>query len=177
MPVFARTKLLMEEYCITLRPILEFTYTGPNPEKAYTKMIDILVNDLGIPRENIQEKSFVWDRSGPEEKFKSGIEATKNFDKYSYMQLEVNISGSVKPSKEFGKEGSVNVSMKGMVRTEYPQDTVWERSFLYEIFRMFYHRVFYQDQRKKYLDNCRDWMLNAQSEMKKFFNLLPKMGG
>jgi len=176
MPVFARTKLLLEERCISLRPRLELNFTGPNPQKAYNKVMDILVHDMKIPRENIQEKEFDWERSTEVESFTAKFEVIKDFDKFSYMFLEISLKGSIKPSKEFGKEGKVNVVIEGIVRTEYPQDTTWERSFLYEIFRMFYHKVFYQDQRRKYIEACRDWMLGMQSELKSFFNLLPKSG-
>jgi hypothetical protein len=176
MPVFARTKLMMEERCITLRPRLELSFKGPNPQNAYNKLLDILTHDIQIPRENIQEKEFNWERGSENEKFTAKFEIIKDFDKYSYMFLEIEMKGNIKPSKEFGKEGDMNIVVEGMVRTEYPQDTTWERSFLYEIFRMFYHKVFYQDQRKKYIENCRDWMLSIQSELKAFFNLLPKSG-
>jgi len=177
MPVFARTKLLIEDRCITYRPRLTFTYTGPNPQKAYNKLIAVLVDDLKIPRENVQEKVFNWDRTGKVERFNASIEVVKDFDKFSYMDLDIKLSGSVKPSKEFGKEGSVTIVLEGIVRTEYPQDTMWERSFIYEIFRSFYHKVFYQDKRKRWVSQCRDWMLYIQNEMKAFFNLLPKMSG
>ena len=176
MPVFARTKLLMEERCVSLRPRLELSYKGPNPQNAYDKLMDILIHQIKVPRENIQEKEFAWDRSTETEKFTAKFEIIKDFDKFSYMFLEIEMKGSISPSKEFGKEGSVEVVIEGIVRTEYPQDTTWERSFLYEVFRMFYHKVFYQEQRKRYLDNCRDWMLSIQSELKSFFNLLPKAG-
>jgi hypothetical protein len=165
----------MEEYCLSYKPTLEFSYTGPNPQRAYPKLMDLIIHDLGVARENIQEKKFVWDRSKPEEKFSIFMEVWKDFDRFTYMRIDVSIEGKIKPSKEFGKDGTISITMKGYLRTEYPQDTVWERSFVYEIFRTLYHRVFYQDQRKRWRDDCRDWMLSMQNEMKKFFNLLPKM--
>ncbi|MBI4010121.1 MAG: hypothetical protein HY361_02925 [Candidatus Aenigmarchaeota archaeon] len=175
MPVFARTKLYMEEYCLThYRPRVELTFTGPNPQNIYPKIMDILTRNVIVPRENIQEKGFRWDRSGATETFSAAIEAVKDFDKFSYMYFTIDITGNIKPSKEFGKEGNVTIIIEGRVVTEYPQDTVWERSFLYEVFRMFYHRVLYQDARYKYLHNCREWMIVMQNEIKSFFNILQK---
>jgi len=175
MPVFARTKLLMEEFCITYRPRLEFTYSGPNPQKIYPKIIDTLQTALRVPKENMQEKEFNWDRSKPEEKFRILWEVIKDFDKFSYMLLMITITGTAKPSKEFEKEGEAKVVIEGLLRTEYPQDTIWERSFFYEVFRVFYHKVFYQEQRRRYIAACRDSMLTLQAEIKSFFNLLPKV--
>jgi len=176
MPVFARTKLIMEEFCITLRPRLIFTYTGPNPQKAYQKLMDILVTHIAVPRENIQEKDFRWDRGGETENFSAALEVVKDYDKFSYMQMTIEIKGVLKPSKEFGKEGNVSIVIEGIVRTEYPQDTPWERSFPYEILRRLYDTILYKEQRKRYTDICRDQMLTVQNELKTFFNLLPKMG-
>jgi len=174
MPIFAKAKMLLEERCLTYRPRIEFSYTGPNPDKAYPKLIDILTRSLNVPRENIQEKNFVWDRSKPEEKFTAAFEVIKDMDKFSYIYLDITMRGTIKPSKEFGKEGTVSFSIEGILRTEYPQDTLWERSFVYEMFRTFYHRVFYDEKRQKWLMECRDNILQIQNELKEFFNLVTK---
>lgn len=174
MPSFARSKLLIENPCITYRPQISFSYSGPNPQNAYKKFMKILLEDIKVPRQNIQEKFFKWDRSGPAEKFTAAWEVAKDFDKFSYMFLEVSMDGTVRPSKEFGKEGDVTVSMQGIVRTEYPQDSLWERSFVYEILRSFYHKTLYEDRMKQYISDCRDWMLYIQNELKAFFNILQK---
>lgn len=174
MPIFASKKLLLEDRCLTYRPKLEFSYSGPNPDKAYPKLIDILTTSMGIPRENIQEKGFKWDRSKPEEKFSVSFEVIKDIDKFSYMYIEISMKGNVSPSKEFGKEGNISMSLEGMIRTEYPQDTLWEQSFFYEMFRTFYHKIFYKEKRYQYIVECRDAMLMLQNEMKEFFNLLTK---
>lgn len=174
MPTFARSKLLIENHCITYRPKVSFTFSGPNPQKAYKKLLKIIVDDINIPRQNIQEKYMKWDRSGATEKFRADWEVVKDFDKFSYMFLEIKMEGHVKPSKEFGKEGDVTITMQGIIRTEYPQDTLWERSFVYEALRSFYHKLFYADRVKQYVSDCRDWILFIQSEMKSFFNVLQK---
>ncbi len=174
MPIFARSKLLLEDRCLTYSPKIEFSYSGPNPDKAYPKLIDILTRSLNIPRENIQEKGFKWDRSKPEEKFKASFEIIKDLDKFSYMYLEISMSGTVKPSEDFEKEGSVKFSIGGMIRTEYPQDTLWERSFFYEMFRTLYHKFFYREKRYEWIMECRDEILQIQNELKEFFNLLVK---
>ncbi len=174
MPTFARSKLLIENQCLTYRPKVVFSFSGPNPQKAYEKFLKIVVDDIKIPRQNIQEKYMKWDRSGPTETFRADWEVVKDLDKFSYMFLEVSMKGKVKPSKEFGKEGDVTITMQGIIRTEYPQDTMWERSFIYEILRSFYHKVFYADDVKRYVSDCRDWILFIQNEMKSFFNILQK---
>ncbi len=176
MPVFARAKLLIEDTCMSYRPRLEFNYVGPNPHKAYPKLLNVIIKNIAVPRENIQEKSFRWDREKPVETFNASFEIVKDFDRFTYMELDIGINGVVKPSKDFEKEGSVSINMIGYVRSEYPQDTMWERSFVYEMLRAIWYNVFYRDKRRRYVEQCRDWMLTIQNEMKSFFNLLPKRG-
>lgn len=175
MPVFARTKITIEEDCMPPRPRITLNYSGPNPHKAYPKILEILRNNLKVKDENIQEKDFKWDRSSLPEKFSVVIEVIKDFDKFTHMLLLIKVEGNVKPSKEFEYEGSVMVDVDGVIRTEYPQDSIWERSFLYEMLRTFWHKVFYQDQRFKYREQCRDFMLTIQNEMKAFFNIMQKV--
>lgn len=174
MPIFARTKITIEEECMLPRRKIELNYSGPNPQNIYPKIMEILRRTLKVKDENIQEKEYKWDRSTIPEKFNSTIEVIKDFDKNTYMWLLIVIKGSIRPSKEFEKEGDVSVVIDGVIRTEYPQDTVWERSFPYEVLRTFWHKIFYQSQRYKYREQCRDSMLIIQNEIKSFFNILLK---
>lgn len=174
MPIFARTKITIEEDCMLPTPKINVTYTGPNPHKVYPKMIEILKTNLKIKPENIQEKEFKWDRASVPEKFSGAVEAFKDFDRFSYTLLMIDFSGSVRPSKQFGKEGEVRIVIDGVLRTDYPQDTVWEKSLIYEIFRTFWHKVFYQEKRYKFREECRQMMLTLQSGLKEFLNILPK---
>ena len=108
------------------------------------------------------------------EKFSGSIEAFKDFDKFTYMMLWIDFGGDVRPSKEFGKEGNLKIALDGVIRTDYPQDTVLERSLIYEIFRSFWHKAFYQEKRYVYREQCRDIILTVQREVKAFLNILPK---
>jgi len=175
MPIFARTKLMIEEDCLQPRPKMIMNYSGPNPQNSYKKLIEMVRTHLKIGPENIQEKEFKWDRSGIPEKFSAAFEIIKDFDKFTHMLLGVSLSGDIKPSKDFGYEGSVTIEIDGVVRTEYPQDTIWQRSLPYEMLRTFWHRVFYQDKRYKYREQCRELMFTLQNEMKGFFNILAKV--
>lgn len=174
MPIFARTKITIEEDCMLPTPKITLNYSGPNPQKVYPKIMELLRVNLKVKPENIQEKEYKWDRAGVPEKFSGAIEAFKDFDKFSYMMLMIDFAGTVRPSKEFGKEGELKVVFDAVLRTDYPQDSVWEKSLLYEIFRTFWHKAFYQEMRYKFREQCREAMVTLQSEIKAFLNILPK---
>lgn len=175
MPIFTRTKLQIHDDCLTPgMPVLSISYNGPNPQNVYKKIKELFMTIWKVEPSEIQEKNISWDRSSASEKFSMGIEVTKDLDRYSYMVISVDLSGDVKPSKQFGKEGFVSIKIKGAVKTEYPQDTTWQRSIFYEMFRVFYHKAIYQDIRSKYIQDCNSSLMSFQEEIKSFLNLLPK---
>ena len=174
MPVFARTKLMIEADCLEPRVKIDLNYSGPNPDKIYPKLIEILKKVLAIPEHYIQEKEFTWDRSSVPEKFSAKVEAIKEFDKITYMLLDISLKGEVKPSKEFGKEGSARLTIGGVIRSEYPQDTLFQKTIIYQMIMNFYHKTFYQRKFEEYRKKCREMMLRLHNELKAFFEILPK---
>jgi hypothetical protein len=102
-----------------------------------------------VSEDSIQEKDFQWSK-GEIEKFKISWEVNKDLDKFSYYFINVSLSGET--SKNSGK---AEIEVDGALRTEYPQDTMWQRSLLYEILRMFWHTTFYNSKRDDYLKEGR----------------------
>lgn len=174
MPIFARTKLMIEADCLEPRVKIDLNYSGPNPDKIYPKIVEVLKKVLAIPDHNIQEKEYTWDRSTIPEKFSASIDAIKEFDRLTYMLLRISLKGSVKPSEEFGKEGEASLTIHGVIRMEYPQDTLFQKSILYQIIMNIHHRVFYHRVFEKYREECRNFMLALHNELKAFFEILPK---
>ncbi len=174
MPVFARTKLTIEADCMEPRVKLDISYSGPNPDKIYPKILEILEKVLAIPKDNIQEKEYAWNRSKIPEEFSASIDAIKDFDRFTYMLIEISLKGKVKPSKEFGKEGSATITIHGIIRTEYPQDTLFQRSIIYQYIMNFYHKMYYQRKFEEYRKQCREAMFALRDHLKAFFEILPK---
>ncbi len=176
MPIFARTKITIEDDCMKPpgAPYITLNYSGPNPQLLYKKIKELILTIWKADLSELQEKEFMWDRTAGAEKFSVKFELIKDLDTFSYMEMGVSLSGTAEPSKEFGKEGSASVRIDPKIRTEYPQDTLWQRSFIYEIFRVFYHRVLYEEARKRFKEECRRNAMLLQEEIKSFLNLIPK---
>ena len=178
MPIFARTKLVIHDDCLAPapgspfpgKPSLVLEYEGPNPQRIYPEIKKMMSKVYKIDEKDIQEKEFSWDKiSG---KFSVELEGVKDIDKFSYIVVTVKVKGEARPSKEFGSEGKASVSLEAVLRTEYPQDTAWQRSLFYELFRMLFHKLIYREKRQKYLEECREMCQRFQAEVKNFFNLL-----
>ncbi len=174
MPIFARTKLIMQDNCWDPQPVLKWEYRGPNPHLAYTKIREMFRTIFNVSEtERVQEKDFVWDRKGKREDFFVSWEISKDLDRFSYAYFRINMKGFAEET-DSGKEGKLSIELDGYLRTEYPQDTFWERSIFYEIARVFWHKVLYQEKRLEYADVCRSLMGKFLNELKGFFNLLPR---
>lgn len=175
LPIFARARLLIHDYCLIPRPTATLEYTGPNPQAIYEFVRKLFYTLFNITEKELQERDFRWEKVPGGESFHVRFELIKDLDTYTFQDITVTLDGTVRPSKEFGKEGTVRVVFEGKIRTEYPQDTIWQRSLIYEMSRTFYHKLIYQNIRKKYIEECRALLLQFSDEIKSFFNLLPKM--
>jgi hypothetical protein len=175
MPIFARTKLLIHDYCLYPVPYATFNYSGPNPQKVYEYVKKLFVTVFNVDEREIQEREFKWDRIGDEEVFHVLWEIVKDLDTFTFEYITISLDGKAKASKQFGKEGSIRIRMEGRIRTEYPQETVWQRSLIYEMFRVFYHKIIYDTTRKRYLEMCRVELGRFNEDLRSFLNLLPRM--
>ena len=155
---------------------LTLNYQGPNPQSVVKKYVDLLKLIFKVTDEGIQEKIFNWDRSGKEEKFEIEFELRKDLDKITYIFVQGILNGTIRPSEEFGKEGNVRIRIRGAIRAEYPQDTIWQKSVAYEFFRVLYHEIIYVSIWEKYMEDCRTMLRLFVEEMKAYLNLIERTG-
>jgi len=143
--VFARNKLVIQDDLLTPRPRMIIEFSGKEPQRFYKEIPKMISTVFRIHSNTIQEKKFVMHRGDPE-KFKADWEVIKDIDKFSYYKFGVSLSGE--SSRGHGK---ASIVVEGLLRTEYPQDTIWQRSLFYEIMRMFWHGIFYTSKRQRYM--------------------------
>ncbi len=171
--VFARTKILMQDNCYEEEPgEVVMKYVGPNPRQLYDKMWELMKSIFNVPDSSIQEETYNWGKGETTEKFKVGWLLHKDMDAFSYIYVKIGLSGE-------GDENSGNavIKMKPYMRTEYPQDTVWQRSLFYEMLRMMWHNTFYSKKRDDYTEECRHLTVYFQRRMLEFFRELRESRG
>jgi len=163
--VFARTKLLMHDTCFEERPgKVALKYVGPQPKKIYAKAYETVKTIFKASDADIQEEQFNWGK-GAEDKFKIRWWLHKDLDRFSYLWIRFDVAGSGTE-----KQGNVSIVVTAYLRTEYPQDTVWQRSLFYEMMRTFWHRLFYHNKRMDYITECRDLVSFYSRKMREFFD-------
>ncbi len=150
--VWARAKLMIEDDLLSPLPVVRIKFAGQNPERFYKEMYNLMLVSFRVHEHSIQEKDFQWSK-GEIEKFSIRWEVNKDLDKFSYYFVEVRLNGEMARNT-----GKAEIEVEGLLRTEYPQDTFWQRSLIYEILRMFWHTTFYNSKRDEYLKEGRRLM-------------------
>jgi len=159
--VWARTKLMIHDDLFRPRPKITIKYTGPHPEKFYQEIPLLLTSMLRVHEHTIIEKKFEWNK-GETERFDVKWEVNKDLDKFSYYWVDVSLKGSVSKG-----HGTAEIEINAALRTEYPQDTYWERGLFYEIMRMFWHSTFYHSKRQVYMLEGRRILTSFADELKR----------
>lgn len=158
--VWARTKLMIHDDLLKPRPVVFLKYQGPHPEKFYQEIPHLIARTFRVHEHSIQEKRYHWSKGEPQH-FKVGWEVNKDMDKFSYYWLDIWIEGTSSKGK-----GVANISVSGALRTEYPQDTFWQKTLPYEFLRMFWHTVFYSAKRDSYMRDGRELISIFVEELK-----------
>jgi hypothetical protein len=168
--VFARTKLLMHDTCFEEKPgKIDLNYAGPNAEKVYNKAYEMIKVVFRASDSDIQEENYSWTK-GEKEKFKVRWWLHKDLDRFTYFWIRFDVSA------EGGKQGTANITITPYMRTEYPQDTAWQRSLFYEMLRVFWHRIFYHNQRVEFIKECRDIVSFYAKQARELFRKLQEEG-
>ena len=158
--VIARTKLMIHDDLFRPVPRLFVEYHGANVDELYDEIPKLVHAVFRVPVHNIQESKFSWTKGDPE-KFKVIWEVSKDIDKFSYYYLQIVFEGQISKGK-----GHAKLSMEASLRTEYPQDTYFQRSLIYELLRMTWHSTFYTSKREEYIREGRRLMTQLAEKLK-----------
>lgn len=165
--VWGRTKLLIWDYIFEPVKDLRINFNGPHPDKLYFKVKEFMKAIINVPDAYIQEKNYVWEKGKDSERFEIEWEVNKILDSYSYIVIEITLRGFVA-----GGEGKADVRIRPRLITEYPQDTLWQQSIVYEMLRRFWHQRFYQNKRMEYLHLAKELLVNFETAVKKYMEEL-----
>jgi hypothetical protein len=176
--VFARAKITIEDNCFEEEPgSVEMRFIGPGVKQLYTKMYELMKSIWRVADSDVQETEYFWGKSEKGDKFKVRWWVHKDMDIFTYFYVRIDLSG-----EGTDKAGSAKIGVRALLRTEYPQDTVWQRSLFYEVLRTFWHRAFYHRKREEYAEECRHLVVLYEKRIREFYaqlreELEPSGGG
>ncbi len=163
--VWARTRLVIRDYIFEPRKDLYFMWSGKMPSKIYLEIYDIIRDVFSVPDSHIIELVFDWEKKDGADKFKIGWRIIKEFDIYSYLRLDINVSGKIKDGV-----GSLSVAIKPRFFTEYPQDSVFQQTIFYEIGRRLWEKMFYEKKRFSYMEESRILVMEFHRRLKELLS-------
>ena len=163
--VFARTKLLIWDYIFEPVKQIRISYIGPHPEKLYKKVNELIRTIFNVPDAYVQEKVYNIEKGKDSERFEVDWETNKLLDVFSYLAVEITLRGF-----SAAGEGKADIVIKPRLITEYPQDTIWQQSIIYEMFRRFWHKRFYHHKRMEYLNLSKELIVTFERAVKNYMD-------
>jgi len=166
--VFARAKLVLEDNCFEEEPgSVSIKLVGPHVGRMYKACYELMKSVFNVTDSEVQETTYSWGKSEKGDKFKVEWWLHKDMDVFSYFLVSFKMSGQGDATT-----GSLSLRVKPLLRSEYPQDTIWQRSLFYEMMRTFWHRAFYHKKREEYAEECRHSTILFQKKLNEFFSSL-----
>lgn len=156
-------KVILDESCLSMPLIIN--YNGPKPENLYFELKNMLKRIFGVEDRNIEERELRWDRTTAEEKFSSTIFLTKQLDENVHLFLEIKISGSTKPSKDFEREGRISILIDAKVR-----GNIFQGNILVEIIRNIFSKG-RPSKIEEYKLKCKELVELLEKDIKNFLNI------
>ncbi len=141
---------------------LIYSYEGKNPKKLIS-FIPKLVQTVFMPTTWQQKEIKVSDGE-----YEANWYIFKDLDNYTYFRVDVEIEIKYK-----GDKGSAKIKFgEPVIVTEYPQETYWQKTFFYEILRVGWHNLFYNQKIEEYLDWGRLKVSCFEEKLLKYFEKL-----
>lgn len=161
--VWARTRLLIWDYVFEPVKDIRISYSGPHPDKFYKKINELIRTVFNVPDAYVQETTYSWEKGKDTERFEINWEVNKLLDTFSYITVEIIFKGF-----SVDGEGKASVRLKPRLITEYPQDTIWQNSIIYEMLRRFWHKYYYHKKRMEFLSYAKELLTTFESSIKHF---------
>jgi hypothetical protein len=177
MPILARMKMMIEEELYPPKgtakgaPRAILSYVGPNPAKLYPKTREVVKAVFNATDSDMHEEIYDWGKE-EKEKFRVRFFLHRNLDKFTYYLIRIDVRG-----EGTEKSGKGSITIRPLLRTEYPQDTLWQRTIFYEMLRVFWHRAFYHNKRREYILEGRNLLAMVQQQLEEYFRDLREQYG
>lgn len=133
---------------------LKVRYDGPNPGAVLGMAPDMIKSIMKIPGKDLLETDIRWDISSEPNDFYGVWMGKRQEDRWTTTFLRVIIQGA-HHSKE--KTGWFTAEMKGQIETKYNYSNFLQRSFWW-----FFNYGFYYKQRRGYLENAKDDIMDMK---------------
>ena len=142
---------ILKDNALAPRTSIELSYAGPNPFQSYSILKEIVEIDLKFKGKDVFEDDFRWDITEDPRPFFVKFRFKIGFDKFSKGWIFTELRGKQPSDPE--KNGEVKISLSAQLETEYKIDGI--KKVLIPLIYL-YHLIFYNMQRRKYLNSLKE---------------------
>ncbi len=163
-------KIIEDVDCFIPRRVISIDYSGPNIRKIARKAPRVLRLGMMISGTRVYIDDYYVDVTDPNNiRFHIFWHGVRGFDDKSRMWGWVRLKqGLLKPDGT----GSVRIEFFAKVITEWDKNTFIKRTPLYDLLLRIYKYIYYDEQRRKFIDQCKEWEQDMIRRMKEFLKLM-----
>ncbi len=167
----AKVKKIIEEMdCFSPKRMVSMEYSGPNVRQIVKASPRILRAGMLISGTRTYIDDYYVDVTDPNNiVFHIFWHGTREFDLFSKMFGWIRLKhGVIHPDGS----GSVRIEFYAKLLTTWDRSSILQRNPLYNLFLKLYKYVFYDEQRRKYVDQCKGYEEEMIKRMKKLLKMM-----
>jgi len=163
-------KIIEDVDCFSPRRVVSIDYSGPNIRDIVRRAPRILRLGMMITGTRTYIDDYYVDVTDPNNiKFHIFWHGIRGFDDKSSMWGWVRLKqGSVKPDGT----GFVRIEFYAKLITKWERDTFIKRTPFYDLLVRIYKYIYYDEQRRKFIEQCKEWEQDMVRRMKEFLKLM-----
>jgi len=143
---------------------LKVRFKGPNPAAVLGMIPELLKNVMKISSKDTFETDMRWDAIGSDNGFYGVWMGKRGEDNWTKTFIRVLVQGDQSIADKTGK---FELQLKGFIETSYNYSNSFQRMFW-----LFYNRHFYNEQRRKYIEEGKQDMFDIKEEIMSRFKIL-----
>lgn len=162
-------KITIEDEILAPSNKMVLAFKGKNPFIVCKVMRGILLDVLKISTKDIYEKVVRWDVTTDPRGFYLRMFANHEEDRWTDTRFKITVYGAQSPAD---KTGWVKIVLEGRVITDFEYANFLQRAlwFLYE-------RMFYYKQRRAYLEQAKQFIMDIRKELLSALKILTPIEG
>ena len=164
------TRIYEEMDCFTPRRVITVEYSGPNIREIARKSPRILREGMMITGTRTYIDDYYVDVTDPNNiVFHIFWHGYREFDGRSRMWGWIRLKhGVIRPDGT----GSVRIEFYAKLVTTWDRGSILQRNPIYDLLMKIYKYIYYDEQRRKFVDQCKEYEQDMIRRMKKMLKLM-----
>ncbi|RLB32405.1 MAG: hypothetical protein DRH12_19530 [Deltaproteobacteria bacterium] len=157
------SSIKISDDCLHPERYVYLKYSGPDPWGVVGRISERIRPFFHVSSSGTNQTRINWDDSGDPIWYFSTWWVKKSLSDYSNMLIHIKVIGN---KSKTTNTGEFTMAIWGYVQTEFSGWAVFLKPIYIIYSYLFYHRL-----RRKFIEICRNYIMNFRNEIKEHFNL------